>query len=107
MRVSRKEIAQALRAAKEHRCDGVSPFRLSDHHIYICSAIEHPYDDGHDWARCRAVDVVQDRLGGHYCIENYLRSIGVPDKDMTSANIQTFRHRWLDALILEFGGKND
>lgn len=99
-----KEIAQALRAAKEHLWDGVDTKQLRTYlgnlrEEFICHAI---YVSGHAWANT-AWAFVTERLDGHNEFAHYHDAQpGMKRwRDMSSIEQQAARHQWLDELIAE------
>lgn len=50
-----------------------------------------------------AINVIEQRLTKNMTVEDYLRQVvKVPASELTFDNMQAFRHRWVDALIVEF-----
>mgnify|MGYP001601771169 CR=1 FL=1 len=93
MSTKNEQIAAAFRAAKlllSHGTGGKKP-------LYICYALNRVPDSGD------AKRVIQSRLCLHITVDGYLAgTVGVPKKLLTRKNVQEFRHRWLDTLIVEF-----
>ena len=106
--VTNKDIAAKFRAAKK-----TLPYHDNDRDKspFICDNL---LDSGGPAAR-EAKDIISERLGGCWSIEDWLVDNGyIPErlahqkysKD-TQDLIQAYRHRWLDALIAEFENKPD
>lgn len=97
-RARRERIVKALRRAKEHLWDGVSPYGRGT--SYICFAI----DGGKSpFGKEDAKDIVMDRIFPNGSVGGYLvDKLRIPKRQLTQKNIQTFRHLWLDELIREF-----
>ena len=63
----------------------------------------------------QARQIIQDRLGvqeantlWYHDVYSYLRDVvGIPTIQLTFDNLQAYRHRWLDALIVEYQQKGD
>ena len=62
----------------------------------------------------RVVKLMRSRLNNHYAVENFLTSIPkvciALDKlsdETRKDQIQKYRHRWVDSLIVEFKAKGD
>ena len=91
----RLAIASAFAAARLRLWNG-HPGTKGDR--FICHALFGP-----DTSNQQAVDVVMERLGGHYTLEDWISSkLGVPSDARTPQDVQGFRLRWLDSLIKEF-----
>jgi hypothetical protein len=103
--VTRKQIHDCFVTAKKHLWNGrtsrAGPGIYKER--YICWAID--CDDGPaaDRRNSPAKKIIMDRLVGHNTICNWLRyRARVPEELLTPKNVQAFRHRWLDSLIVEF-----
>ncbi len=109
MSVSRKQIAAAFKAAKKNLSHGGPEGYGSS---YICWAIEDGNRNG-DYrvteAAYAAKAVIERRLGGCVVVTEWLQE-NVPGfrQAYNAGNgrqlVQAYRHRWVDALIKEFGG---
>lgn len=101
----RKEIAAVFRAAKKYLWDGHGVY-LASSSVYICCAISDVYYLGGtsiQAAAANATSVIQASLGYHSCVESWLAKVAKVDVSLLNpANVQAYRHRWLDALIKEF-----
>lgn len=101
----RKEIASVFRAAKKYLWDGKSCGTKPGTWDYICFAIDDtlkksskPYE-----AVANATYVIQARLTPRGCVESWLANeANVDNSLLRPANVQAYRHRWLNALIKEF-----
>lgn len=55
-----------------------------------------------------AIKVITDRMGDTNSLETWLRqNHGIETWMYEAAQMQAYRHRWLDALIAEFEAKGD
>lgn len=118
-------IAEAFRQAKKSLWAGSGSSAIRQDHgrgkrLFICHAIsDASFDTDRLFrysaisARCRrpdhrAIKIVNDRLGGYLTLEDWVRG-NIPGyrragrhDALTWKTMQDFRHRWLDALIVEF-----
>ena len=78
---------------------------------FICHAIEwvrqsRPELIRHDTYELR--EHIQKQLGLYSTVDGWLEKIaGVPRRQLTPENLQLYRHRWLDHLILHFEARGD
>ncbi len=100
---------------------GRGTWASNEYHDYICHAINTAEEQSANYkgtydspAFLYARRVIQDRLGGGgreggpHTVDTYLREVvGVPEVQVTYDNVQAYRHRWLDALIVEYQQKGD
>lgn len=101
-----KLILEGLRAAKRW----TSPtYHCGNLEQFICLALGRAERMGEITERVADLTrkVITDRLGGLYCLEEWLdANVGsdtvVAAMDQNQNAIQEYRHRWLDALIREF-----
>ena len=95
----RKEIAQALRAAKRHLWRGQATTHNQEK--FICWALEYvraKYPIGVS----RAKGVIETRLQNNTVLEEWLQTQGVTEEELTDVNVQKHRHAWVNLLIKEF-----
>ena len=100
------KIGHVFKLAQDFLWDGVSPLehQISTKSAFICTAITNLWVQGlitgqeDDAAR----EVVRSRLGEYYELEGWLESRGVPESDLTRANVQAHRLAWLKKLEREF-----
>ena len=107
MTATNAQIVEAFRKAKRKLSRGYHTTGLR----YICWAIE---DGNHILGKLNvgglaAKAVINDRLGDSVLVSEWLEEYvpGAKDviiKDKTGVVMQAYRHRWVDALIKEFGG---
>ena len=109
----------ALRAAKQYLWDGTGGWDryLYDlvMRVYICDAIrEAHYDELITQKAMRtATALIMKRLGPHNSVGRWLEvNVGYRVKFGRGHNayhkqVQAYRHRWLDALIIEYSSQGD
>lgn len=93
-----------FRTAKTYLWDGQGMYQPSSHD-YICCAISDAYYMGGASATAvaHATSVIRARLGSFTRVESWLVHVTKVDvSQLRPANVQAYRHRWLDALIKEF-----
>jgi hypothetical protein len=96
------KIALAFKAAQPYLWVGVGDFRNSQV-TRICRALQVAYSHGEiKWTPEQdACDIVMARLNPSATVDGYvLRRLGV--LSCTDAQLQAFRHRWVNELIREF-----
>ena len=98
-----KELAECFRSAKQHLWDGSSD---GAGHTYICHAIQATRDE------CRrvAMSEVESRLESRpgfviTALDWAVMYGGLPEEKRRAADIQAYRHAWLDTLVEEFEGE--
>lgn len=105
-----KQIVTALKAAKKYLATNSEQVHSYRKTKYICFALgnaEYHRKCGSS-SMLAAQEIIMFRLGRRkngiaYDVEFYLKNkVKVPKKLLTVDNIQAFRHRWLDSLIVEF-----
>lgn len=118
----------ALRCAKAYLWDGEGElWQHWDKDAYICAALARAYVAG-DITKKALVNtrgVIMDRLAPSTMVSEWLdKNVGVKDVDKALKHysifskhnepsdfwmhqLQTYRHRWVDALIKEFEAKGD
>lgn len=98
--VTRKQIAEAFKAAKPYLKKGEIPESPNDC-TFICFALAYCKAPAH--ATDAAAEVIMERLYPCSSVYGWLQQhAGVPGVDITPENLQKYRHRWLDSLIEEF-----
>lgn len=56
----------------------------------------------------RIRDMIRTRIEGHFDVRQWLiYKMGVNYADINDINIQEYRQRWLDSMIVEFTAKGD
>jgi len=101
----RKEIAAVFRAAKKYLWNGRAYGPNPGNWVYICFAIDDTRRQGgkSGQAADNATSVIQDRLTPRGCVDSWLAHEAKVDVSLLHpANVQAYRHRWLNALIEEF-----
>ena len=97
MTVTNKQIAKALKAAKKNLSDVTRD--------YICNALELVCLE-QDITRVEsdaARRIIRDLISPCYSVKNWLLTVAnVPEEQLTTIAVQTYRHEWLDHLIKEF-----
>jgi hypothetical protein len=108
MTISRKEYAEAFKAAKKYLSYG-QLYNIIDSDDAKTTCICWALDDSireHNTPRhvVRAAQaLINERLGGHHSVCDYLScGLGISHTSLTLKAVQTFRHEWLDQLISEF-----
>ena len=107
------KTSEVFKQAKTHLWDGCLDY--IDGEFYICHAIEEAA-----WVRAtkrpapynRAKKIIQKRIHPEYDLDNWVRknvkgSWRTLNKIRGPEQMQAYRHRWLDALIIEFETKGD
>jgi hypothetical protein len=92
-----------LKRADKTIWDGVSKYKFAPSE-YICDNIMAQTVEEAIAAR-KLKFIISDRIDEHYGIDRWLKSKGVPAKDLTPIRLQTYRKAWIKLLIKEFGGK--
>ncbi len=101
-RTSKKEIGRIFLFAKGH----LNGPGVVDNWLYTTDWICHAIDKVA--ARTKDIEaakkVITSRLGGiGMTVNDYLEdTLGIDSDLLTWINVQTFRHRWLDSLIVEY-----
>jgi hypothetical protein len=102
-RWERLEIERAFSLAKNH----VSmTYSIGAKEQFICHALRRLHDRRiiSTIAYDDAVGVIMERLRPYgNCVESYLTYVGIEHGAYPRDEVQKYRHRWLDALIEEFG----
>lgn len=96
-----------LKRAHKTIWDGESPRSFfCDDSPYICDNLRAQTTEEALAAR-ELKYIISDRIDGHlnFSIDRWLKSKGVPAKDLTPIRLQTYRKAWIKILIKEFGGK--
>jgi hypothetical protein len=109
------KTSEAFKQAKQH----LIPIGRS---TYICHALaEAAYSTsvtaaGFNWTEIRttrksgfktAINVITGRIGSEGALETWLDRQGIFPWKYGRRQMQAYRHRWLDALIVEFEAKGD
>ena len=112
-------ISGALRCAKEYLWDGTGGWDSYAHNlykqVYICDSIKRAYraEKITHKASIAAVKLVMSRLAPEVSVGSWLHfNVGYKIKYGNRHNayhrqIQAYRHRWLDALIIEYSSRGD
>ena len=102
----RKQVCSVLKLAVSELDDGIGPHRRNNKATFICLAIHYTKYKNYDASlqiKRLARSVINDRLGRHSAVCDWLRSVVGINKDLlTRQNLQEYRHRWLQELIKEF-----
>lgn len=101
--INRRQIRDTLVAAKSHVATKANqPGKLQ----YICWAFDRSVSLGEIpyMAKFDAREMIHERLGNYYCIEEWLEAnVGrTKVRKAGKTAVQEYRHRWLDAMIKEF-----
>jgi hypothetical protein len=105
----RREIAGAFRAAKEHLWNGSGDNDVLP--TYICFALARIGSPPNCWALGMrgtpavraATEIVMSRIAPETVLSDWVLNNVRPHKsELTRANMQQYRRRWLDALAEEF-----
>lgn len=103
----RRKIHEALIRLKDNLWDGVNDANWFNKHTYICGAANGaPHET-------LVQKMIRERLGFSRTVEEWLEEnvVGFEfdrfsywyfNTPLTSKDIQDYRHRWVDALIVEF-----
>lgn len=97
-----KGLVKAFKVAKRH----VSPtYWCGGKSQFICHALENAWHlreiTEDECLAAKLILVTRLKPYGN-CVESYLDEIGIDWRAYPSDEVQKYRHRWLDALILEF-----
>lgn len=107
MKLTKEErlaVGEAFKAAKKYLYSGKGDMGPK-HRNHICYSLvlAQNYNMNLADAAFTAMDIVSSRLGKSSTVTSWLnKQKEVNPDDMTTKNIQAYRHRWLDALIEEF-----
>ena len=109
----------ALRAAKQYLWDGTGGWDKYLHdlysRVYICDALRKAYDEEEITRKAMrtAIALVMSRLAPEVSVGAWLHfNVGYRVKFGHGHNayhkqVQAYRHRWLDALIIEYSSQGD
>lgn len=102
-REDRKLICSAFTEAKKFLWKG-DKFIGAEESDYICYAITKAvrHDNITYWQFSEARRVIMSRLGASGTVEQWLLAKGIKLKELTKKRVQSYRHEWLDKLILEY-----
>jgi hypothetical protein len=106
MTVTRKQICQAFKdavprlARNEEDIAWYSCSRGSNKEEFICLAISP--NSLETQAMRAARNIIDNRIDCFGSVRYWLLDKGIPKKDITTNNVQEYRHRWLQSLIKEF-----
>lgn len=101
-RQERLDIARAYKLAKYHVS---TTYAIGAKEQFICHALRGLRDRGLIlWTTYdRAKRIIMERLDGRgNCVESFLEEMGIDWRKYPRDEVQKYRHRWLDALIVEF-----
>ena len=106
-KISNKRIAEVLRQAVPHLAQNESEILVGGKEDCVCFAIlkgagYNWYSDGN--AGTRAIrKIIEKSLGGYGTVVGWLRGeSNVSEDELTTDNIQAYRHAWVQAMIKEF-----
>jgi hypothetical protein len=103
----RQHIANVFMEAKKYLChdygSGGYSYNMNIHaSVCICYAIDNTASIALG-GKLAAKRVIAERLNHYATVNEYLYyEVRVPEELLTPKNVQAFRHRWLDSLIVEF-----
>ena len=98
-----RAVGHVFKQAKRYLATGQTADYTKEHRL-ICFAIHHA-----GMTECIAAStvkaaqaVIMTRLKGARTLKDWLISRNVPESELTTTNLQAYRHAWLDSLIEEF-----
>ena len=110
--VTNKKVAKVFSKAVNKLARNQDEVDNTDKMIYVCMAVMQAngafcFSVANEQTQ-EACRIINKRLDGCNDIRVWLKSkANIPESQLTSDNLQEYRHRWLQSLIDEYSSKED